>query len=53
MHVTSKLSNDQMTVSHVCHSKTHFHSGADPFVIVSLGKKCLLKTQRQLFSSNS
>ena len=24
MHVASKLSNDQMTVSHVCHSKHIF-----------------------------
>ena len=44
MHVAFKLSNDQMTVSHICHCK-HF------YWIVSLTENCLSKTQ-QLFSSN-
>jgi len=50
MHVAFKLSNDQTTVSRVCHCK-HLHWRGDPFMIVSLTEKCLSKTQ-QLFSSN-
>lgn len=50
MHVAFKLSNDQMTVSHVCHCK-HFYWRGDPLMIVSLTENCLPKTQ-QLFSSN-
>lgn len=38
MHVAFKLSNDQMTVSHVYPSK-HLYSGRDPFMSVSLSKK--------------